>query len=312
MKRKVIITAHVHAHLSAGLEQLGYEVHVRTDIAYGELVEILREYEGLVVASRIKIDRTLIDQGTKLKWIGRLGSGMEIIDVAYAAQQNINCISSPEGNRDAVAEMALGMLISLMRHLPTARDQVRAGQWIREENRGAELRGKTVGIIGYGNTGRAFATLLGVFGVAVLACDKYLSGFSSGHVREVDCAAIEQHADVISFHVPLTPETNHYADQHFFHRLQRKPYLINTSRGSIVDTDALLLALDEGLVAGAGLDVLENEDFSTYSVLERKRLTRLSSKPNVLITPHIAGYSDEAPYKMAAVLLEKLKSLLED
>lgn len=312
MKPKVIITAYADVHLREGLEEMGYEVHVDETIVYDGLFKVMHSYEGLVVSTRINVDKALIDQGTKLKWIGRLGSGMEIIDVAHAEQKNITCISSPEGNRDAVAEVALGMLISLMRHLHTAREEVILGRWIREANRGPELRGKTVGIIGYGNTGRAFAALLAGFGVLVLVHDKYVSGFSSALVKETDLATIARDADVVSFHLPLTQETNHYANQHFFSRLQRKPYLINTSRGSVVDTGALIQALDTGLIAGAGLDVLENEDLKSYSIPETERLKHLASRPNVLITPHIAGYSHEALFKMADVLLEKLKRRTAD
>jgi len=311
LKKKVIITAYAHDHLRQGLEDLGYEVHVAETMVYGSLFKEIVQYEGLVVSTRIHVDKALIDQGTALKWIGRLGSGMEIIDVDYAVQKNITCLSSPEGNRDAVAEQAVGMLISLMRHLHSAREEVKQGLWIRDGNRGTELRGKKVGIIGYGNTGRAFASLLAGFGVEVLAHDKYLSGFEGGHVTEVDLAVIQEQADVISFHLPLTPETRYYADSVFFSRLKRKPYLINTSRGSVVDAAALVQALDAGQLAGAGLDVLENEDLSSYSGPEMEGLKNLASRNNVLITPHIAGYSHEALFKMADCLLEKLKRSMD-
>jgi D-3-phosphoglycerate dehydrogenase / 2-oxoglutarate reductase len=309
LKPRVIITALAHAHLSEGLRAMGYEVHVDENITYGELLAVMDQYEGLVVSTRIEVDQGLIDRGIALKWIGRLGSGMEIIDVDHAATKNIHCFSSPEGNRDAVAELALGMLISVLRHVHTAREEVIQGKWIREANRGTELRGKKIGIVGFGNTGRAFAELLSGFGVQVLAHDKYVSGFSSGHVAEVDLNSLQQDADVISFHLPLTKETRYYANRHFFSGLMRRPILINTSRGSVVDTSGLEWALDNGLIGGAALDVLENESLSTYSSPELLRLTQLASRPNVLITPHIAGYSHEALYKMADVLLQKLKGL---
>ncbi len=311
MKKKVILTAYAHDHLRQGLEDMGYEVHVEETIVYGSLFKAIDQYEGLVVSTRIHVDRALIDRATALKWIGRLGSGMEIIDVDYAVQNNITCLSSPEGNRDAVAEQAVGMLISLMRHLHSAGEEVKQGLWIREGNRGTELRGKKIGIIGYGNTGRAFSSLLAGFGVEVLAHDKYLSGFNGGHVADVDLAVIQEQADVISFHLPLTPETRYYADSVFFSRLKRKPYLINTSRGSVVDTAALIQALDAGQLAGAGLDVLENEDLRSYSGPELEKLNNLASRKNVLITPHIAGYSHEALFKMADCLLAKLKRSMD-
>jgi len=224
------------------------------------------------------------------------------------AKKNIQCFSSPEGNCDAVAEWCLGTLISLRRNILTASEEVKQAAWIREANRGMELRGKTVGIIGFGNTGQAFAALLAPFGARVLAHDKYKQGFGSNHLVESTVDAILAQADVVSFHLPLGNETRHYANDVFFSKLQCKPYLLNSSRGSVVDTAALQRALDAGWIAGAGLDVLENEQLATYTVHEKQQLQDLTRRANVIITPHIAGYSHEALFKMADIIVQKLKA----
>ncbi len=306
MKPKVIITAYAHSCLQEDLIQRGYDVDVREEICYDELLDQIHLYHGLVVTTRIKVDQQLLDAASKLKWIGRLGSGMEIIDVDYAEQKNILCISSPEGNKDAVAEQCLGVLLSMMHNVFKAGLQVREGKWLREENRGIELSGKTVGIIGYGNTGSAFAALLAPFGVNVLAHDKYKTGFAKHHVQEASLEDLLIMADVISFHLPLNTETYYFANNDFFQSLQKPVFLLNASRGKIVNTQALTQAMDEGKVIAAGLDVIENENINSYTEEELKHFLNLANRENVWITPHIAGYSKEALEKMAKVLIFKL------
>jgi D-3-phosphoglycerate dehydrogenase len=306
---KVMITAPAHPCLKEGLEQRGYMVDTLEKISYQELKEMIPGYAGLIVASRIEIDKAMLAEAQSLKWIGRLGSGMEIIDVDQATAQGIVCMSSPDGNCDSVGEHCLGMLLSLMHNISSARDEVREGKWLREANRGFELRGKTVGIIGLGHTGSAFAHLLSPFGVRVLAHDKYKTGFSAGHIVESSIDDIKELADVISFHLPLNEETQHYANEQFFLSLKKRPYFLNASRGGVVDTAALLQALDNDLVTAAGLDVLENEDLTSYSAHESALLQQLLSRKNVIVTPHIAGSSHESLAKLAQSLLKKLDLL---
>lgn len=306
MKEKVIITGNAHPILQETLTEKGFEVFYQPKITYGELMAQAQDITGLVLTTRITVDKNLIDAAPALKWIGRLGSGMELIDVPYAQTKNILCVSSPEGNRNAVAEQSLGMLLMLLNKMNIAVPEVRQFIWKREENRGTELTGKTVGIIGYGNTGWAFARLLQPFNVTVLAYDKFKNDFAHDHVKEASLEQVCRYADVISFNVPLTTDTRGILTLELMKTMQQKPIVLNASRGKVIHLPTLSEGLKQELISGACLDVLENEKLDTYTPEEKETLQWLLNQQNVIITPHIAGYSHEAFLKMATVLLKKL------
>ena len=303
---KVIITTKCHPVLQDRLYKSGYEVVYLPAITYEELYPMMEDVAGLVVSTRVRIERALLERATQLQWIGRLGSGLELIDVEFARSKGIRVINSPEGNRDAVGEHALGMLLNLMKKLTSSSLEVKEGKWLRDENRGIELNGKTVGIIGFGNTGQAFAKKLRGFDVTILAHDKYLAGFGGDLVKEASLEQVLRYSHVISMHLPLTAETHHYANDAFFAQAQQQPFFLNASRGKVHNTVAVIEALKSRQIAGAALDVLENETLSSYSTKEQEQLNWLLQQTNVLITPHIAGYSHESFFKMSNILADKL------
>jgi D-3-phosphoglycerate dehydrogenase / 2-oxoglutarate reductase len=279
-------------------------------IARSEVLKIIHEYDVLLINSRIKADKELIEKGINLKAVARIGSGLEVIDLAFAAEKNIECINAPEGNKDAVAEHALGMLLCLLNKIHIANAEVKSGLWQREKNRGTELGGKTVGIIGYGNNGQAFAEKLRSFGVDILAYDKYKKGFGNKFVKEVSMNEIFEKSDIVSMHLPLTQETEYLVDENFIKNFNKHFYFLNVSRGKIVNTTDLLKTLQSGKILGACLDVLENENINSLNNEENQWFQQLISMPNVLLTPHVAGWTFESKLKIAQVLTTKLQKYL--
>ena len=309
---KVLFIESVHEVLHQRLEAAGYACDCRYEATREELRAMAHEYSGVVVRSRIKIDKAFIDAATNLRFIARSGSGLENIDVAYAESKGIAVYNSPEGNRDAVGEHALGMLLMLMNNLRQADADVRAGLWPREENRGHEIAGKTVGIIGYGLMGSSLAEKLRGFGARVIAFDKYKSGFSNEYVSEATIIELKQQADIVSLHLPLNEETHYFANAEFFNSFVKPIYFINTARGKNTDTAALVEALKSGKVRGACIDVIEYEKASLEGLEKDPALTAmrdLFAMGNVVLSPHIAGWTHESYEKLSSVLAEKILGL---
>ena len=261
-KPKVLFLDIVHPILNEKLQELNYECIHYTDLEDIPVDEIIHEYHGIVLRSKIKLDANILSKATQLKFIARAGAGMESIDVKFAESKGIACLSAPEGNRDAVADHALGMILSLFKNIPSADTEVRRGIWQRESNRGIELTGKTVGIIGYGFTGTAIAKRLQGFDVKVYAYDKYKTGFTNDHIKESTLDEVFEKTDILSLHLPLTNETHYMIDDAFINKFKKDIYLINTSRGKVVKTADLVKNLKSGKVKGACLDVLEYESTS--------------------------------------------------
>lgn len=303
----IFITTPVHDIMIETFKKNGLDFEYIPTADYQILFNKIEMATGIVVATQINIDKKILDRALHLKWIARLGSGMEHIDTTYAESKNIRCISSPEGNSNAVAEHALGLLLNLVRNLNKSAAEIKEMRWLRNENRGFELSGKVAGIIGYGNTGAQFARILSALGMKVLAYDKYKTDFETEMIKEASIEEIVNVGDVISFHLPLNTETNHFGNKDFFSSLKKQPVIINTSRGKILDTAALIDALQQKQIRAAALDVLENEKLKELSEKQYDQLVWLNAQENVLLTPHIAGYTFEAAYKMSKILLEKLE-----
>lgn len=304
----VLITDAVHPLLLEGLSAGGYDCDYQPDIDPNAVPNLIAAYTGIVINSKIKVDKAFLDKAIHLQFIARLGSGLEIIDLDYAQERGVLVHRSPDGNCDAVAEHALGMLLALANNLCRTNQEVRQKIWAREANRGWELMGKTVGIIGFGYTGTAFAKRLSGFEVQILAYDKYKTGYATTlpYVQESGIAQILETADIISLHLPLTQETRHWADDAFFDKLQHPVVLLNTSRGEVLKTSSLLSALDKGIVSAACLDVFENEKPTTYSEEEQKLFAELFARENVLLSPHVAGWTKESKERLSKLLLNRI------
>lgn len=307
---KILFFDTTHPLLPETLEQAGYLCEHKAGYTYKDYLNIIHNYTGIIIRSGISLDRNLLEHALNLKFIGRVGAGMENIDEGYAKSKGIVCLNAPEGNRDALGEHTLGILLVLMNNILRANHQVRLGKWNRKENQGEELMGKTIAIIGYGNMGSAFARRLAGFGARVIAYDKYKTGYSDVFVEECEMETVFREADILSLHVPLTNETDYLVDAGYIKRFSKPFRLINTSRGRVVKTASLVQKMKEGKIIGAALDVIE---------YEKKTLEHLESTPpdfqylvqsdQVVLTPHIAGWTKESAIKLSKVLADKILQL---
>ncbi|MGZ4034799.1 MAG: 2-hydroxyacid dehydrogenase [Bacteroidia bacterium] len=311
---KILFIDSNHKLLHETLLQAGHTCDLNYNWTKDEIISNIHLYDGIVIRSKIKITKEIIDKAVKLKFIARAGAGMENIDVAYAKSKGVKCLCAPEGNRDAVGEHAIGMLLSLFNNICRADKEVREGKWIREGNRGVELMGKTVGIIGYGNMGSAFAERLKGFGVKILVYDKYLKNYGNDLIKETTLEKIFEEADILSLHTPLTDETHYLINDAFINQFKKNIYIINTARGKSLNTTDLVKNLKSGKVSGACLDVLEYE-MTSFENLDASSLPDafqyLTQSNKVVLSPHIAGWTHESNEKIARILAEKILNLPE-
>ncbi len=295
-----------HPLISEQLTAKGFVVEEDHSSTYDEVLEKIIDYQGIIIRSRIPLDKNFLTKASHLKFIARVGAGMENIDIETAEKFGIKLINSPEGNRDSVAEHVVGMLLILMNRLFIASNEVKNGIWKREENRGDELLGKTFGIIGYGNMGKATAKRLSGFGVEVIFHD-ILPNLSDEFATQVSLEELQKRADILSLHIPLTSETHYLIDEEFISKMEKNFYFINTARGKNLKTKALVKAIESGKVLGACLDVLEYEKSSFENLeTENQDLKYLLDSEKAIVTPHIGGWTHQSKEKLAQVIVDKI------
>jgi len=307
MGKRILFIETVHPVLAEKLTDLGFECEFNYSISKTELLLCISDYQGIVLRSRISFDEKLIQAGINLEFIARSGSGLEIIDLASCKKHNVVVFSSPEGNSDAVGEHVVGMLLALANNIHFANASVRRKEWLREEHRGFEIKGKTIAIIGFGHMGQSVAKKLSGFEANIIEFDKYTERSFGSLARRVTLEEIYDTADIVSLHLPLSEETKEYANTQFFHSFKKPIVFINTSRGAHVNAGDLMKAIDEGRVSQAALDVLPFEKSSLEGLNENPQFEQLLSYSNVLLTPHVAGWTNESYYKLSYVLYEKIK-----
>jgi len=304
---KIIFIDTTHPKLIEDLKYEGFICDQVYDKSKSEILKIIKNYDGLVIRSRFKIDQTFINAAKNLKFIARAGSGTENIDVHYANKKNIKCFNAAEGNRQAVAEHALGMILNLLNNIRVSDQEIRTGIWNREKNRGFELSGKTIGIIGFGNTGSSFVKILENFNVKILVYDKYKKNYKF----KSSLGEVLAYSDIISLHIPLTDETKYLVNENFIDKAKKPFYIINTSRGRCIETNALIKGLRDKKILGACLDVFEQEKNSFEKIGENADLKYLIESNKTILTPHIAGWTFESNYKIAETLSKKIINLVE-
>ena len=310
MTYKILIVDRLHDSIVPLLESAGLEVHYEPKINRVKLNKILPDFDGLIDRSYLELTKPMLDLATNLKFIARAGAGLDKIDLAEVERRGIQLFNAPEGNRDALAEHAMALLLSLLNNFKKSGREVRRWIWEREGNRGHELSSKTVGLIGYGHMGRSFAKRLVNFGCKIIAFDKYKTGFSDEYATEVSLEQIFEQTDILSLHIPLTDETDYLVDLDFLRKFKKPIWLMNTARGKNLKTKDLTTALNEGIVLGAALDVLENEKFETLDFSQKDTYSQLFNNENVIITPHVGGWSFESHVRINEVLVNKIKDYL--
>lgn len=304
--KKCLIIDRMHESIEEMLLNAGIAPTYLPNITRADVLEILPKYAGIIVRSKLTVDKEILDRGINLEFIARAGAGLDQIDVEEVEKRGIALFNAPEGNQDALAEHAMAILLALLNKVVSADKEVRAGIWDREGNRGYELKGKTVGVIGYGYMGMAFSRRLSAFGCEVLAYDKYKKQYSDAYVKESTMEEIYDNADIISLHIPLTTETKLMFNETCFQKFRKSIWFVNTARGEIVDTNDLLSLLDKGKLLGAALDVLENEKLSHHTTHDLAWFNRLKLHNNVILTPHVGGWSYESYFKINQVLVAKI------
>ncbi|MEH3113387.1 NAD(P)-dependent oxidoreductase [Pedobacter terrae] len=305
--KKILIVDDLHPAFKEQAIAMGYQVDDEPQITRQQTLDKIKDYTGIAVRTKFRIDAEIFAAATNLKFVARAGAGLDNIDDKIAFDRNIELINAPEGNCDAVGEHAVGLLLSLMNNFRRADIEIRNGIWDREGNRGYELKGKKVGIIGYGFMGQSFAKKLAGFEVDVMAYDKYKTGFSDAFAREVSMEEIVKYSDVLSLHIPLTTETRQMVDEEYFFHFKKPIFFINTARGEIVNTAAVLNTIKTGKIVGAGLDVLETEKFPGLG--EQPWYDELKHNNQVILTPHVGGWTFDSYRKISEVLADKLKGL---
>jgi len=308
---KCLIVDKMHEETTDMLVEIGLKVDYEPHITREEIKSVISEYHGIIIRSKTPLDKELIDLATNLHFVGRAGAGVDNLDVDYLKAKDIAIMNAPEGNRNALGEHTVGMLLSLLNNIAKSDREVRNLSWDREGNRGYELFGKTVSLLGFGNMGEAFARKLKAFDCKVLAYDKYKKSFGSEYAIEASLDQIYSESDVFSIHVPLTEETRGMVNEVFLNKFQKKIYLLNTSRGEVLPFNACLHGLKQGIIKGVGLDVLENEKLNELDVNQKSAFEYLATSDKVIMTPHIAGWSFESYKKISLVLREKIKQFME-
>lgn len=304
--KRVLITAEIHPYLQNRFETLGFSVDVFENVDREKLLEIIPNYSVLIITTYTKVDAALIDKAINLKIVGRVGSGMENVDIAYCNSKNITCVNSPEGNGNAVGEHCLAMLLNLLNNINKANNELKNDIFLREENRGEELDGKTIGIIGFGHTGSAFAKKLRGFDVEILVYDKYKK-IDNNFIQQATLDELQNKADIISFHVPYNEETHYFLNKDFIENCTKTPTFINTSRGAIVNILDIIVALENKKTNGFCVDVFEDEPITKNKIHNKEIYQKLFSFPQVIATPHIAGWTHQSKYKLAKILMDKIE-----